>query len=146
MVLRAAVAGTLFLTLLAGCASTPIPTSNLLKMTRSFAERLRWQDIDVVAAYVVAEEREAFRANWKGVEDLHVVETRVTGFKMVDEETAEVTMDIDYYLLPSATVKRIDSQQVWEYRAGDRLQVGSWELASGMPMLPVKPDSPQKDE
>lgn len=130
----------------AGCASKPSPGSSLLKVTKAFSERMRWEDFDVVAAYVAAEEREAFLANWKVGDDLKVVETQVEGIKMLDEDTAEVSMTIDYYLLPSTTVKQVESQQEWRYTAGEKFQIGSWELVSGVPMLPDRPDLPQKDK
>jgi len=129
-----------------GCAAKPSPGSSLLKMTKAFSERMRWADFDVASAYVVEEEREAFLANWKVGKDLHVVETRVDRIKMIDEETAEVAMTVDYYLLPSATVKQVESQQEWHYNPGQRFQFGSWELVSGVPMLPDRPHLPQKDE
>jgi len=136
-----------WLLLAAGCISKPSPAMSLVKVTKAFSERMRWQDFNVAAAYVSERERETFLASWKeNDKDLHVVGTHVDGLKMLDEETAEVSMTIDYYLLPSTTVKQVESQQEWYYRTGERFRIGSWELVSGVPLLPGADHSPQKDE
>ena len=137
----------LLITLLAGgCSSKPSPATSLVKVSKQFSERLRWQDFNTAAAFVNADEREDFLANWKENKDLHVVGTHIDTIEMVDAETAEVTMTVDYYILPSATVKQIETRQEWKYREGERFELGSWEMVSGMPMLPGTGKSPQKDK
>ena len=54
---------------------------------------------------------------------------------MLDPDTAVVTMTIDYYMLPSNTVRQIESRQEWKYREGEGFEMGSWELVSGAPSL-----------
>ena len=137
----------LLMTLLAGgCSSKPSPASNLVKVSKQFSERIRWQDFNTAAAFVAADERKDFLANWKESKDLHVVGTHIDAIEMVDAETAEVTMTVDYYILPSATVKQIETRQEWKYREGERFELGSWEMVSGMPMLPATEKASQKDE
>ena len=123
----------------AACSSKPSPASSLVKVTDYFSQRLRWQDVGHAAAYVTEPERDAFTASWKAPgEDLHVVGTTIEGIEMLDPETAEVTMVIDYYLLPSATVRSPESVQQWRYREGEGFDVGSWELVSGVPGFPAQ--------
>jgi len=129
------------------CSSKPSPASNLVKMTDYFSNRMRWQDYNHAAIYVVTEEREAFEEGWKEFkDDLHVVGTKIDMIEMLDPETAEVTMTIDYYLLPSASVKQVVSVQQWRYREGEGFEVGSWELVSGVPVLPEYAEKQKKNE
>jgi len=140
--------GLCLMVLIAGCstASKPTPTSMLLKMTENFSERMRWQDFQHAAAYVTAEERESFLAHWRDAEDLHVVGAQVDSIEMLDPEAARVNMTIEYYLLPSNTVRKLKTEQEWSYLAGESLKAGSWELVSGAPRLPELDDSSRKSE
>lgn len=134
------------LLLSAGCSAKPSSLSSLSKVADNFSKRLRWQDFSVASAYVAAAERDAFLGAWQGEKDLRVVASRVDAVKLIDPQTATVSMTIDYYLLPSNTIRQIASQQEWRYREGEGFEIGSWELVSGMPMLPEPADSSQKDE
>lgn len=129
-----------------GCSSKPSPATSLVKVSKQFSERIRWQDFNTAAAFVNVDERKDFLANWKETKDLHVVGTKIDTIEMVDAETAEVTMTVDYYILPSATVKQIETRQEWLYREGGSFELGTWELVSGMPMLPEAEKTSQKDE
>ena len=55
-------------------------------------------------------------------------------------------MTIEYYLLPSNTVRKLKTEQEWSYLAGESLKAGSWELVSGAPRLSELDDSSRKSE
>jgi hypothetical protein len=49
------------------------------------------------------------------------------------------TSVIEYYQLPSTTVRTWRLRQEWEYAGGDRFQTGVWRIITPFPELPTTP-------
>ena len=97
--------------------------------SKEYGQMLRWQEFEKAAGiYVDPPLRDAYRKRIEAARDVKVVDYRVTSVDCDPEKrTAEVRMELDYYLIPSARVKTVADTQKWRYieepgRKGWRLE------------------------
>ncbi|PLX87161.1 MAG: hypothetical protein C0619_15275 [Desulfuromonas sp.] len=128
----------LLLVLLMPACTRPIELgSDFIKLSDHFAEAMRWQDFHGAARLVVAAERDAFLDEFPSNKDLHMVEV---GFEQVDLNQAEgvagAVLLVEYYLLPSVTVREWRWSQQW--RRMDTPSVGgsTWMIQAPPPAFP----------
>lgn len=101
-----------------GCRTLSGMEADFKTSSKGYNEMLRWRDIDKACATWVdpplqreCEERAA------AVRDVKVVDYRIKGSAIHKERgEAEATVEIDYYLLPSARVKTLEDRQKWRYQ------------------------------
>jgi hypothetical protein len=87
-----------------------------------FMYALRWQRYQEAAAFFASEHRRAFLDQMENLRDLNVTDVRLQRVEPADEgRRVETRLEMDYYLLPSATLKTLRIDQTWVYATtGDR--------------------------
>lgn len=130
----------LLMVLLAGCALHGKVMNAQQSFNHSlddFLQRLRWADLQGAAAHFDPPAREDFLTKFNNSKDLHITDVRLDH---ADYHAAEQTMDtwvvIDYYLLPSLTVKSFGFPQQWHYYPTAEYGIGEWRITSLFPAFP----------
>jgi len=81
-----------------------------------FMYALRWQRYQEAAAFFTSEHRRAFLDQMEALRDLNVTDVRLQRVEPADEgRHVETRLEMDYYLLPSATLKTLRIDQTWVY-------------------------------
>ena len=81
-----------------------------------FMYALRWQRYQEAAAFFTSEHRRAFLDQMENLRDLNVTDVRLQRVEPADEgRHVETRLEMDYYLLPSATLKTLRIDQTWVY-------------------------------
>jgi hypothetical protein len=81
-----------------------------------FMYALRWQRYQEAAAFFTGEHRRAFLDQMEALRDLNVTDVRLQRVEPTDEgRRIETRLEMDYYLLPSATLKTLRIDQTWVY-------------------------------
>jgi hypothetical protein len=104
------------LTLLSACTLINSPEKQRKTALEDFMYAMRWQRYQEASLLFVREHRRAFLDQIEELKELNVTDVRL---KRVDQSAegrrAEVRLEIDYYILPSATLKTLMVDQVWVY-------------------------------
>jgi hypothetical protein len=124
--------------LLSACRSTLTPQKDLHATLGRFAQALRWGDHGAVASYFSdAQEGRSFIERQREREQINVTAVRVVDVVHADEGLrAEVTLEIEYYELPSASLRRFDTVQQWRAAGIDNTGQGRWLLETPFPPFP----------
>jgi hypothetical protein len=124
----------LLLLCLAACA--PVLKSNPAESFgdthKEFAKRLVWQDYASAASFMGNEFRKDFQDKFPERGDIRVLEIRPEGveFEEPDQSRAVSWSSIEYYRLPSNTLKNLKLRLEWEQRNT------GWKIVSPFPDLP----------
>lgn len=119
------------------CGWAARPADGFDDARRDFAKRLRWKDFQGAARHLAEEHREPFLAQFSGLDDLNIVDVSYDAVEHRPEDGgAEAWLSLEYYLLPSATVKKLRLHQEWACLGGDSLYPGSWQITSVFPPFP----------
>ncbi len=123
------------LLLIAACAPAVQPSDQFLAASRDFSQRLRWQDWHGAARYMEAPHGEEFLERFRPLEGLHITDVQLESAELQGEDgRVAAWMVMEYYLLPSLTVKKLRFRQEWVYR--DPGRSGQWRIASPFPDFP----------
>ncbi len=131
--------GLLLALLLAGCFGQPqAPPEKLDEMSRKdFMAALRWKQYPVAATLMKPEYREDFLATFNALKDIHIVDVRMIDLQTVQESRRfETTLEMDYYLLPSVTVKTFRFKQTWVYFDGEDPALQGFLVVTPFPPFP----------
>jgi len=102
--------------LLSACATFNPPAKQHKAALDDFMYALRWQLYPEAAAYFTSEHREEFLDRMENLKDLNVTEVRLKRVELTDAgRHAETLMEMDYYILPSTTLKTLQFKQSWKY-------------------------------
>lgn len=103
------------------CAMVNFPQQQRKAAVDDFMYALRWLRFQEAATFFSSEHQQAFLDQMDGLKDLNVTEVRLKRFDLKDEgRRAEARLEMDYYILPSATLKTLRIDQTWVYfEAGD---------------------------
>lgn len=102
-----------------------------------FTEAMRWQDYPGAARFLAAEHREAFLAQFRNDQDLHVVDSQVLGLDYDDQsEQVAANFVLDYYLLPSTRIQRWIWTQQWQQQPGRFSNQANWLIINRPPPFP----------
>lgn len=127
----------LLLVLLSGCGMVARPTEEFIAVNDDYLQRLRWQDYNGVARHLAASERDSFLDQWSPLADLRMTDASLDSLEFHGEgRQAQTRVTLEYYLLPSTTVKRLRLSQSWEYQGGDRTHPGLWQITTPFPPPP----------
>ena len=134
------------LTLLVACAPMVPPQGQFELARGDFAQRLRWLDFPGAARHLAPVQREDFLRAFADLPDLHITDVRLESAEAGDAGRRVVAWStIEYYLLPSTTVKTFRFRQEWEYSGGGRFEAGNWLVVSPFPEIPgVAPATPEE--
>jgi hypothetical protein len=123
--------------LLIGCGLAARPQQEFQPAFKDYVERLRWRDYQEVAAYLPEADREEFLQRFSALDDLHIVDVQLESADFSEEgHRAHTTLALEYYLVPSITIKKVRLRQEWGYQGGDRYHPGTWMLAGPFPPFP----------
>jgi len=97
-----------------------------------FAKRLTWQDYGSAASFLGDDYRQDFQEKFPERGDIRVLEIRPAGveFEGPDRKRAISWSAVDYYRLPSNTLKNLKVRLEWEYFNN------GWKIVSPFPDLP----------
>jgi hypothetical protein len=117
--------------LLLSCGMMVRPGQEFETVSRDYVQRLRWMDFAGASRHQSGESREAFMQRFGELGDLHIVDARLESVDLREEAgRADTSIVLEYYLLPSATVKQFRLEQEWAYLGGDRYRPGVWRIVS----------------
>lgn len=123
--------------LLAGCGLAARPQQEFQPAFKDYVERLRWRDYQDVAAYLPETDRDDFLQRFSALDDLHIVDVKLESADFSEEgRRVQTTLALEYYLIPSITVKKVRLRQEWRYQGEDRYHPGTWKLAEPFPPFP----------
>lgn len=129
--------GLLLLLVLTGCGMLSSPQADFGTALENFTQRLRWLDLADAARFLEPEHRNGFLAQFDAIDGLHITEVR---YQVRDQPNGPLQMEsqleIDYYLLPSVTLKTRRLRLAWHYVGGDRWHPGSWLIVGPFPVFP----------
>lgn len=110
----------------------PKPSEAFGEVQKEFALRLVWKDYASAASFIDSDLRQDFLDKFPERGDIRVLEIRPAGveFEDPDQEGAISWLDVDYYRLPSNTLKTLKVRLEWAY------QEGKWQIVSPLPDLP----------
>lgn len=123
--------------LLSACLGATDMGTPLPQTSDRFSESMRWSDYLTAGIYLKAEARELFLEQFVEDEDLHVVDSRVVKVDLNEVEgRADVVYQMDYYRLPSSSIKKWRWTQHWVYSREKMTKPGVWLIENGPPKLP----------
>ena len=127
----------LVLLVIAGCGMVAMPQADFGREQENFAQRLRWHDITDAARYIEPLHRDAFIQEFLALDGLNITEVRCSARPAAEEPPTMVSqVEIDYYQLPSVTIRTRQIRLVWHYLGGDRWHPGTWLIEGPFPPFP----------
>lgn len=104
------------LSMLSGCGLFNPPSAQQESGVDDFIDALRWQNYPAAARHLAPEHQKAFLDLFSPMKDLKITDVQLEAVTLSNEgRRAETTIRMEYYLLPSATVKTFRFDQTWEY-------------------------------
>ena len=123
--------------LLTACGALNATEKQRAKAVDDFMYALRWQRYQEAAAFFTSEHRRAFLDQMEDLRDLKVTDVRLQRVEPADEgRRVETRLEMDYYLLPSATLKTLRIDQTWVYSATGDSAGGSFLITTPFPKFP----------
>lgn len=123
---------TAVLLMLSACNIAYFMKEDFTRTSKTYGRMLRWQEFDSALAYVDAPFRDDYRKRIEAAKGIKVVDMRVLSEEcLAEQKKAEVTMELDYYVDPSTTIKTVKDLQKWRYQE-DTGQKG-WRLETLLP-------------
>jgi hypothetical protein len=114
------------------------PPDKLDEMSRDdFISAMRWKQYQVAASLMKPEYREDFLKTFNALKDLNIVDVRLIDLKTFQEDRRfETTIEMDYYLLPSITVKTFQFKQTWVFFEGEDPALQGFLIVTPFPEFP----------
>lgn len=127
----------LWLLLVFGCTPPLQLGPDFVKQSEYFAEAMRWKDFRTAARFLPSAEQEFFLEQFHRDKDLHMVDVR---FEEVDLDpaagSAQAVLLVEYYLLPSATVREWRWTQQWVRTDAPKSGGTVWQIETSPPAFP----------
>ncbi len=102
-----------------------------------FMNGLRWKQFKVASSLMLPEHRRDFVKTFAALRDIHVVDIRLLDLQTsMENRRFETTIEMDYYLVPSVTVKTFSFDQTWEYYEGDDPSLQGFFIVTPFPEFP----------
>ncbi len=108
------------------------------KISTDFSESMRWSDFTTAAGYLDSDAREVFLEQFVADDDLRIVDSSFLSIRASKEGDTSAVYILEYYRLPSGTVKKWRWEQQWQLVAGDVSTGGVWLIQNPPPPLPWK--------
>ncbi len=123
---------------LGACRKTLTPEKDLYDSLGRFVQSLRWMDINGAGRFFQdAEMGRAFREQLRRRAGLNMTDVRLAQVVMTPEKTrATVTIEMEYFVLPSASVVRHEIVQQWQMSPELDLTGSKWFILTPFPALP----------
>ena len=86
-----------------------------------FMNAMRWKQFDVAGSLKSPEHRKLFMKTFVPLtKDIHIIDVRLAYLQSSEENKRfEMAIEMDYYLLPSVTIKTFSFDQTWLYFDGE---------------------------
>lgn len=113
-------------------------TAKIAELSRDdFMNAMRWKQFDVAGSLMLPEHRKTFMKTFMPLKDIHIVDVRIVYLQPSDKNRRfEMTVEMDYYLLPSVTVKTFSFDQTWDYFEGDGSENKGFLITTPFPDFP----------
>ncbi|MCK4508952.1 MAG: hypothetical protein KAU27_10435 [Desulfuromonadales bacterium] len=113
-------------------------TAKLGEMSRDdFMNAMRWKQFDVAGSLMVPEHRKHFMKTFAALKDIHIIDVKLTYLLSSEENKRfETTVEMDYYLLPSVTIKTFNFDQTWLYFDEDDSTPEGFFISTPFPDFP----------
>lgn len=123
---------------LLACSSLAEPVQKTGEMSLDdFMNAMRWKQFKVAADFMLPENRQDFLTTLNKVKDIHIVDVRLMDLKETAEgRRFETSIEMDYYLLPSVSVKTFSFEQTWVYFAGEESPREGFLITTSFPDFP----------
>lgn len=124
--------------LLTACSSRLQPTVELGEMSRDdFMSAMRWKRFKVAASLMQPEHRQGFMKTFSSLKDIDITDVRLMDLQTSEEGWRfETRVEMDYYLLPSVTVKTFRFDQTWLFFSGDETELQGFFITTPFPDFP----------
>ena len=124
--------------LLAACsASMQSPAKLADKSQENFIDAMRWKNFEVAASFMLPEHRKDFKKTFRAVKDITIVDVVLVDVQASDEDRHfETTVEMEYYLLPSVTLKTFSFDQTWLFFDGEDPTQQGFLITTPFPKFP----------
>ena len=107
------------------------------KSRDDFMNALRWKQYKVAAEFMLPENRKDFLTTFNKLKDIHITDVRLLDLQeTVEGRRFETSIEMDYYLLPSVSVKTFSFTQDWVYFAGEDSSLQGFRIITSFPDFP----------
>ncbi|MDO3378034.1 hypothetical protein [Geoalkalibacter halelectricus] len=123
--------------LLSGCPRQGLtPEKDLHDALGLFVQSLRWGDAPGSARFFVDPHGQDFLERYRDRDELNITDVFLNEVHLSPErDQAQVRLRVEYFLLPSASVRRADIEQHWRMLPGGIPGPQSWRIHSAFPDL-----------
>lgn len=117
----------------AGCRTNALVAEQLDRSTRDYNQMLRWREFEnACATFAEKGIREECLKRVKDDRDVAITDYRIRSREVdIEKGAATLSVEIDYYRLPSNRVKTVEYRQKWVYE-GDSSS-GTWRVKNLFP-------------
>lgn len=104
----------------------------------AFVLAMRLGEFPAAAQHLAPEHRQDFLEQFAALaKDLHIVDVRITQMTVSAEgRRVDVTQEMDYYLLPSVTVRTFRYDQTWSYFDESSQRSARYRIITPFPRFP----------
>jgi hypothetical protein len=137
-VMKVLCSSAILFSLLACGSSFDKSVNDVGEMSRDdFMNALRWKQYKVAAGFMLPENSKDFLATFKKLKDIHITDVRLLDLQETAEgRRFETSIEMDYYLLPSVSVKTFSFDQDWVYFAGEDSSQKGFRIITSFPDFP----------
>ena len=136
--MKALCSAAILFSLLACGSSFDKSVNEVGEMSRDdFMNALRWKQYKVAADFMLPDNRKDFLATFNKLKDIHITDVRLLDLQETAEgRRFETSIEMDYYLLPSVSVKTFSFDQDWVYFAGEDSSQKGFRIITSFPVFP----------
>jgi hypothetical protein len=137
-VMKVLCSSAILFSLLACGSSFDKSVNDVGEMSRDdFMNALRWKQYKVAAGFMLPENSKDFLATFNKLKDIHITDVRLLDLQETAEgRRFETSIEMDYYLLPSVSVKTFSFDQDWVYFAGEDSSQKGFRIITSFPDFP----------
>jgi hypothetical protein len=130
--------GFVILLSLLACSGLVKPVGEIGEASRDdFMNAMRWKQLKVATEFMLPENRKDFLATFKKVKDIHITDVRLLDLQSSAEgRRFETVIEMDYYLLPSVSLKTFSFEQTWVYFDGEESAREGFLIITSFPDFP----------
>ena len=128
----------LLLLILAACSAPMQSPAKLAdKSQEIFMDAMRWKNFEAASKLMLLEHRKDFKKTFRAVKDITIVDVKLVDVQASDEDRRfETTVEMEYYLLPSVTLKTFSFDQTWLYFDGEDPTQQGFLITTPFPEFP----------
>lgn len=128
----------LLLLILAACSAPMQSPAKLAdKSQEIFMDAMRWKNFEAASNLMLLEHRKDFKKTFRAVKDITIVDVKLVDVQASDEDRRfETTVEMEYYLLPSVTLKTFSFDQTWLYFDGEDPTQQGFLITTPFPEFP----------